>query len=482
MKNLVVLALVFFTFLSGESQAQWGAIIGTTTSRSNSKPEVASPLFPIQEFPTAESDQKILNQLQSLIKESGWFSTLQVRVKDGVVILEGSIKSREHLQVLLATAQRLPMAVAVINKVRVEPPLADNIEPVVEQLREFGLSAWQMLPVFLISVFVIGLFIFLGGYLNQGIRSLWAWRVQNPFLIALLTRLTMVPLWILAFYFALRIVGVSNLEATILGATGFLTLLFALAFKGIGENYLAGILLASRSPFTKGDLIKVGEHQGYVQNLNMRGTTIIDLNGNLILIPNIMVIQSVVENRTANPSMRTSFFVNIGYHESISRVQELIVHAMAEVRGVLPDPAPSVVVEELLPSAVKLRVQLWLDAKNNAEARVKSRAMMKAKDILLVNGIAIPDDAREIIFADDLKVHLIQDGEVRANQNQKKEEIRRAAAYNLEDSKKEDVAPDAAKEKLMDLAEKNPLPMNRDSSDLLEKSPPKIEEAKETKN
>ena len=72
------------------------------------------------------------------------------------------------------------------------------------------------------------------------------------------------------FYFVLRIIGISNLEATNLGATGFLTLLFALAFKGIGENYLAGILLASRSPFTKGDLIKVGEHQGYVQSFVVR--------------------------------------------------------------------------------------------------------------------------------------------------------------------------------------------------------------------
>lgn len=479
MKNLAVLAFVLSTVISFSSHAQWGAIIRSTTTPSmNGKAEVTSPGFPILAFPTAESDLKIENQLHSLVKESGWFSAIKMRVKDGVVVLEGSIKSREHLNVFLETAQRLPMTVAVINKVRVEPPLADNIEPVIEQLREFGLRAWQMLPVVLISLLVVGLFIFFGGYLSRGIKALWTLKIHNPFLLALVTRLTMAPIWILIFYFALRIVGVSNLEATILGATGFLTLLFALAFKGIGENYLAGILLASRSPFTKGDLIKVGDHQGYVQNLNMRGTTIIDFNGNLILIPNIMVIQSVVENRTANPSMRTSFFVNIGYHESISRAQELIISALKEVNGILSDPAPNVVVEELTPSAVRLRILVWLDAKNNAEARVKSRAMMKTKDILLVNGITIPDDSREVIFADELKVHLVQDAAQKSAQTDRKEQIRRAAAYNLEDAKKEENLPaDQPKEKLMDLAKQNPLPGNKDSSDLLE--PSKIKEGSE---
>ncbi len=482
MKSLVVFLLLFAGLFSSTSHAQWGAIIrSTTVPNGSAKADVSTPLYPVQGFPTAESDQKILNQLQSLITESGWYSSMQLRVKDGVVILDGTTKSREHLNIFVEAAQRLPMTVAIVNRVHVQPPLADNIEPVIAQLREFGARAWQFLPVLLISLMVLGFFIFSGKYLQDGVRALWQLRIPNPFLLALVSRLTMIPFWILIFYFALRIIGVSNLEATILGATGFFTLLFALAFKGIGENYLAGILLASRSPFTKGDLIKVGEHQGYVQNLNMRGTTVIDLNGNLILIPNIMVIQSVVENRTANPSMRTSFFVNIGYQESISRVQELIVKALSDVRGVLADPAPNVVVEELQSSAVRLRVQIWLDAKEDAEARVKSRAMMKTKDILLVNGINIPDIAREIIFTDDLKVQLIQDANAKTTVSERKEEIRRAAAYNLEDAKAELVVPDVPKEKLMDLAEKNPLPMNMGSSDLLEKSEKSEQEHKTDK-
>lgn len=462
------LLLLLMIITGFEAQAQWGALVRSTTATS-SNTETPLPHFPLTAFPTKETDEKVLQQLQSLVKESGWFSSIKLSVRDGIVVLEGSIKSREHLAVFLDAAHRLPTTVAVINKVQVQPPLADNIEPVIEQSRELLARAWQLLPVMLISLLVVGIFIFFGGYLGDGVRSLWRWRIQNPFLLALVSRLTLIPIWLLIFYFALRIVGVPNIGATIIGGAGFLTLLFALAFKGIGENYLAGVLLASRSPFTKGDLIKVGDYQGYVQNLNMRGTTIVDLNGNLILIPNIMVIQSVVENRSANPSMRTSFFVSIAYQESISRVQDLIVGAMKDVKGVLEDPAPMVAVDELTPSSVRLKVLVWLDARNHTELRVKSRAMMRTKDILLVNGISIPGEAREIVFADDLKVRVIEEPEV-SKSRPRKEEIREAAAYNLEDAKKEEVVPDEPKEKLLDLADKNPLPGNKDSSDLLEKS------------
>lgn len=464
MRILVVLALALSFFTLTNAKAQWGALVRTTAAPSV-KVDSPNTLYPVLTFPTKETDDKTLQQLHSLVKESGWYSSLQIKVRDGIIVLEGSIKSREHLNVLLEAAHRLPTTVAVVNKVEVQPPLADNIEPVIAQMREIVARAWQLLPVLLISLCVIAIFVFGDKYLSNGLRALWRFRFPNPFLLALVTRLTLVPIWLLMFYFALRIVGVPNIGATILGGAGFITLFLALAFKGIGENYLAGILLASRSPFTKGDLIKVGDYQGYVQNLNMRGTTIIDLNGNLILIPNIMVIQSVVENRSANPSMRIFFVVNIAYQESISRVQDLILNALKDVTGILEDPPPNVVVDELTSSGVRLKVMMWFDAKNHSELRTKSRAMIKIKDILLVNGISIPDDAREIIFADDLKVQLVP--EAKTHQTTKKEEIKRAAAYNLEDTKHEVDTPDEPKEKLMDLAEKNPLPMNKDSSDLL---------------
>ncbi|NUN07350.1 MAG: hypothetical protein HUU57_16520 [Bdellovibrio sp.] len=98
--------------------------------------------------------------------------------------------------------------------------------------------------------------------------------------------------------------------------------------------------------------------------------------------------------------------------------------------------------------------------------------MIKIKDTLLVNGISIAGDAREIIFADDLKVQLVQEAQTRAAN--RKEEIKRVAAYNLEDAKHEIDMPDEPKEQLMDLAEKNPLPMNKDSSDLLDRENKKV--------
>lgn len=449
------------------SYGQWGALVRTVTP-GVAPEEVSRSPSRLMDYPDAVTDQKMQKQLESLVHESGWYNSIKVRVKDGIITLEGSTKSRDHLRILVEASQRLPHAVAVINKVDVQSPVIDNFEPVWQQLRDYWGRTKQLLPIFLITILVMVAFLFFGNTLNRTIRAAWRIRVQNPFLLALVSRLTLIPIWILVFYFALRLVGVPNVGATIIGGTGFLTLFLVLAFKGIAENYLAGLLLASRSPFTRGDLIKIGEYQGYVQNLNMRGTTIIDFNGNLLLIPNIMVIQSVVENRSANPSMRTTFLVHIGYQESISKVQDLIIEGLTHVEGVLQDPAPTVTVEALNPSSVQLRVQVWLNANESTEARVKSRAMIRTKDTLLVNGINIPDEAREVVFADSLKVHLLRDHE--GAKQDRKNEMQRAAAYNLEDSKQARTVPDVRQEKLMDLAQKNPLPINRNASDLLDQS------------
>jgi len=231
-------------------------------------------------------------------------------------------------------------------------------------------------------------------------------------------------------------------------------------------------LLATRSPFGRGDLIEVEEYLGYVQNLTMRGTTIIDLDGNLVLIPNSTVIQSVVQNRTANPHTRASFKVGIGYGDSINKAQELIVKAMQEVRGVLKDPAPSVLVDSLGSSAVVLRVLIWFNILETNQPRVTSRAMIHTKEALLANGISIPDSDREVVFTDALKVRMLESKEeVNSAAQERNAGIIEKASMNLEESRKhQPPLADPQGEDLMKLAEKNPLPMNVPKKDLLDRT------------
>ncbi len=57
------------------------------------------------------------------------------------------------------------------------------------------------------------------------------------------------------------------------------TFIVGFALKDIGENFLAGILMASRRPFRIGDLIEVQGMRGRVKKMSLRETNIKTLDG-----------------------------------------------------------------------------------------------------------------------------------------------------------------------------------------------------------
>ncbi len=465
--NLILLCFSFLVTFLEVANAQ------TLKLPSTSAKSAADHLFEdktkMAKNPDATSDAETLRVLNSMIKQAGWFPELRVSVLDGMVLIEGHAEDKQQLDWLSKTADRLPSVVAVINKAELSTTPITDLAPAANEVKRLIELAKRALPKILLAMALLFLFFLLNRFLNRAVHSLWEKRIFNPFLLTTVSKLTLLPIWLFFFYLILRTAGLSSLATTIIGGTGMLGLVLGLAFRGIAENYLAGLLLAMRSPFTKGDLIEIGEHLGYVQNLSMRGTTIIDLDGNLILIPNSTVIQSVVQNRTANPLTRTSFTVGISYSDSISRAQDVIMKSLPEVRGVLTDPEISVIADSLGTSSVNLKVMFWFNIKETNQPRVRSRAIIHIKEILLANGITLPDEAREVVFSDTLKVQMIDSKEEASSQVQeRKHQIKEQAAVNLEEKRQKPERPEDTQDKdLMRLAEANPLLVQPRKDDLL---------------
>jgi small-conductance mechanosensitive channel len=85
-----------------------------------------------------------------------------------------------------------------------------------------------------------------------------------------------------------------------IGGTGLIGLVVGIAFRDITENFLASVFLSMQRPFETGDLLEVSGVTGYVQQLNMRTTILMTLDGNLVQIPNANVYKSNLRNFTAS--------------------------------------------------------------------------------------------------------------------------------------------------------------------------------------
>jgi small conductance mechanosensitive channel len=388
----------------------------------------------IAEIPSGRDDARTQQILNSLSAQAGWFPDVRISVKDGMVTIEGRTKDAQQLEWLAKTADRLPTVVAVINKAEIETPPITDLSPAWKEFKRIVEKTKRALPLVLLAIALLTFFGFIGRYIYRGVHRLWGRHINNPFLLSTVAKITMVPVWVIFFYLALQTAGLSGLAATIIGGTGALGIVLGFAFKDIAENYVSGLLLAIRSPFTKGDEIQVEGFEGYVRSLNMRGTSIIDYDGNIVLIPNSTIIKSAIRNRTANPNTRTSFIVGIGYDDSVAKAQEIIYGVLKTIPAVLKDPAPLVIANDLGSSTVNLKVFFWYDCVKSSLFRTKSQAIAQTKEALLAAGISLPDDAREIVFTDPLKVRVLQTAqEALSDQAAEDEAAKQKASSNLRD-------------------------------------------------
>ncbi|WP_439546111.1 mechanosensitive ion channel domain-containing protein [Sandarakinorhabdus sp.] len=375
----------------------------------NPRPAAAQLPLPAEdsviEEPTSEiavnpaaRDAQISGRLQRILTASGWFTPARVSVREGIVFLDGQTETTERRAWAEQLAGRTEDVVAVVNRIVVERPVSWNLAPTWREVQRLADQAKWLAPLALASLAIIALFWFAARGVAQITRRTLRRRLTSALLADLAARAIAFPVILLGIYLVLQVAGLTRLAVTVLGGTGLIGIVIGLAFRDIAENMLASVLLSVRNPFRTGDWIRIGEHQGLVQNLNLRTTILLTLDGNHVQIPNSIVFKSIITNFSSNPNRRADFGVGIGYPDSIVAAQDVIMAALRAHPAVLADPEPAVIVDELGASTVNLSVQFWFDGRAYSIFRVRSSLMRQVKRALQAAGVSMPDAAREIIF------------------------------------------------------------------------------------
>jgi small-conductance mechanosensitive channel len=186
---------------------------------------------------------------------------------------------------------------------------------------------------------------------------------------------------------ALDLLGATTLVGALLGSAGVVGLVLGFAFKDIAENYVAGILLSLRRPFAPGDHLLVDRYDGKVVALTSRATLLMTLDGNQVALPNATVFKSVVTNYSQNPRRRFDFLLPLDPSACVPDAQRAAAEAIAGVDGVLADPGPYVLVNEVLHDRINLQVLAWMDQRSHDLKRVRSEALRLATAALDQAGI-----------------------------------------------------------------------------------------------
>jgi small conductance mechanosensitive channel len=151
--------------------------------------------------------------------------------------------------------------------------------------------------------------------------------------------------------------------------TAFLTGLGILGFtvgfavQDVSKNFVAGVLLLLQQPFDIGDAIEVGGHAGTVITIDLRATELRTFDGKNVLIPNADVFTSAIVHYGRASRRRIELSAGVAYDSDLEMVKSTAIDAISDVEGVLQDPVPNVVFNQLGPSTVDFTLYYWVDVR-----------------------------------------------------------------------------------------------------------------------
>jgi small-conductance mechanosensitive channel len=96
--------------------------------------------------------------------------------------------------------------------------------------------------------------------------------MDDPLLANFLSVIFRLLVILVGFLVVFRFVGLTGVVSGLLSGAGISAFIIGFALKDIGENFLAGILLAFKRPFRVGDLVDIGGIRGTVLTLNLCDT------------------------------------------------------------------------------------------------------------------------------------------------------------------------------------------------------------------
>ena len=265
-----------------------------------------------------------------------------------------------------------------------------RLTPAITKARELGRAAVRKLPLIAICAIIIALFWVVGSWLSRR-DSLFRKLGLDELSANLLQRVLKLVFLAIGVIIALEILDATAIAGAFIGVAGVVGIALGFAFQNIVENYLAGVLLSMRNPFSSGDTIEIDGSIGKVIRLTSRDTVLMTLDGNHLRIPNRNIMTSVLINFTRNPMRRFDFAVGVSVEQDLVAVRELGLETLEGVPGILGDPAPWVIIEALGDSTVNMRFYGWIDQRSSDFIKTKSEAIRLIKEKFDEVNIEMPE-------------------------------------------------------------------------------------------
>lgn len=251
----------------------------------------------------------------------------------------------------------------------------------------------RVTPKLLLAIIVIVLVWLVAARVKMFADNRLKRRLHDPLLATFIANLLKALLIIAGFFLMFRIIGLTSIAGSILAGAGISAFIIGFALKDIGENFLAGILLAFKRPFTVGDIIESNGVRGKVMALNLRDTQI-QSDGKDIYIPNALLIKSTLVNYNRGGYLLQEFSIGLEYGSDYRKAVSLATEVINQQDVVTTDSHKNIVViSGIVGAAPQLNIRYWVVTDNQiSDGRVRSEVLISLLEALHENGFVVKKD------------------------------------------------------------------------------------------
>lgn len=224
----------------------------------------------------------------------------------------------------------------------------------------------------------------------------------------------------------LAVVSASGADLSgVLATSAVVTGVVAFSLQDTLGNIIGGMVLHLEDSFMPGDWVGVDKYEGIVREIRWRQTTLETPDGDLVVIPNIILMKNPVTvlGRALGNTRFHAVSFNVYYDRAPGEVRSAVDRALQEDPPpcVAASPAPYCAVKEFQPNGVTYEVRYYL-TDLSSPGRTDSNVREKVYYALSRAGIKLSTPSRSVV--------VTEEADAAAEKSFRSEQEKRLAALN----------------------------------------------------
>lgn len=263
-------------------------------------------------------------------------------------------------------------------------------QDVYKHLEGYYYSLVDLTPKLILAIVVVLISWFIASRIGLMADTSLKKRMHDRLLATFIARLIKSILLIIGILIMFRIVGLNGIAKSMLAGAGISAFIIGFALKDIGENFLAGILLAFKRPFSIGDIIESNGVKGQVITLNLRDTEI-KSDSKIIYIPNALLIKNTLINYNSAGFLLQTFTVGLEFGSDLNIAIALVKEVLKNNDQIEDkDHGDSAYITDVNAGIAQLNIRYWVTTgKNTNNSENRSKIITEVLNTLKENGFVL---------------------------------------------------------------------------------------------